>query len=79
MAGVAKPRHLIFKAVLADHGVYSADCQKENRHTADCCSKHLIFMTSYFTSAKQGVRSRFLGLNYTPMVSVETLSRDTAP
>jgi hypothetical protein len=39
---IAKLRAQIFNPVLADHGVYSADCHNENGHTADCQSKESI-------------------------------------
>jgi hypothetical protein len=36
---VAKLRVKIFNPVLADRGVYSADCHNENGRTADCQHK----------------------------------------
>jgi hypothetical protein len=40
---IAKLRAEIFNPVLADRGVYSADCHKEKGHTADCQSQESEF------------------------------------
>jgi hypothetical protein len=40
---IAKLRAQIRNAVLADRGVYSADCHNENGHTADCQSQEYTF------------------------------------
>jgi hypothetical protein len=36
---IAKLRTQIFYPVLADHGVFQGDCQRENCHTAHCQSQ----------------------------------------
>jgi hypothetical protein len=36
---IAKLRAQIHNAVLADSGVFQADCHRENFHTADCYSQ----------------------------------------
>jgi hypothetical protein len=40
---IAKLRAQTFNPVLTDRGVYSADCQNENIHTADCQSQEPKF------------------------------------
>jgi hypothetical protein len=40
---IAKLRAQIRNAVLADRGVYSADCHNENGRTADCQSQEYTF------------------------------------
>jgi hypothetical protein len=147
---IAKFRAQIHNAVIAERGVYQADCHKEICHTADCysqwfefesgmpqawtarrvrirpesrtwqsavhlradyqavilvaanrgiwghylakhwipapailhrettCFTHHRFLTRDFTSVNWD-RAHFLGSNYTPIGSVDTLSRDTIP